>query len=233
MNTKMIETNQKLHLTLICAVLAMTSAPQVGLAQTSAKEGITRLEENIENSKENIKQYKSNLDTVEANIKEVKKAQENVLEQSKKLQDQINTHNALMKKMQVQERELSQMMVSEKEKNAKDELRISEIEKLLVQIKSNIENREKNRKDYERQLTEVTDYKKEWQIFAETLKAQQLDMNKNLSDIKSQNDLWAGKKKGYEGEIKRWTAEVDKQEKTLNQVHSIANAKKDSGNDKK
>lgn len=229
MKTKMLKTTHQFDLTFICSIFVLTAWPQVVSAQTSAKEGITRLEENIENSKENIKQYKSNLEIVEANIKEVKKAQDNVQGQSKKLQEQITAHNALMKKMQSQEKELNQLMTSEKEKNAKDEQRIKEIEKLMVQIKSNMENREKNRKEYERQLTDVSDYKKEWQIFADTLKTQQADMSKNLADIKSQNDMWAGKKKGYEGEIKRWSAEMDKQQKTLQQVRNIANAKKDTG----
>ncbi|MFN8944607.1 MAG: hypothetical protein ACK5WZ_08285, partial [Pseudobdellovibrionaceae bacterium] len=105
---------------------------------------------------------------------------------------------------------------------------LKEIEKLVLQMKSNMENREKNQKDYERQLSELNDYKKEWQIFSDTLKSQQADIKKNLADVKSQSDTWNGKKKGYEGEIKRWNAEVDKQQKTLNQIRSVANAKKES-----
>ncbi|MFN8943910.1 MAG: hypothetical protein ACK5WZ_04715, partial [Pseudobdellovibrionaceae bacterium] len=113
-------------------------------SQTTAQEGITRLEDNISNSKENIKQYKNNLDIVDANLKEVKKAQDQVQAQAKKLQDQINAHQQLMKKWQTQEKELNQLMVSEKEKNLKDEQRLKEIEKLVLQMKTNMENREKN-----------------------------------------------------------------------------------------
>ncbi len=192
------------------------------LAQQSAKEGLQKLEENIENSDHNIQQYQKNLKTVDENLIEIKKAQDAVQAELKKILDQSKAHQLLSKKMTQQEQEIDKLMKAEKANNEKDEARLKEIEKLIAQIKQNQEQRTRNQQEYERQLAEIQNHRKQWQIHADSLKSQEDDIKKNLAEVKEQNSTWSAKKKGYEGEIKRWTAESGKQKSALKTMKSLA-----------
>jgi peptidoglycan hydrolase CwlO-like protein len=103
--------------------------------------------------------------------------------------------------------------------------KILEYETLLAKIKENQKKREDNIASYQEQTLQLQEEKKIWQARALDLKAQQDQVRKNLKAITAEEKEWKGKQLGYQSEVKRWSAEVERQQKLNDSYSSLSEVK--------
>ena len=96
---------------------------------------------------------------------------------------------------------------------AEEEKQLKELDALTAKIEENQKKREQNIAAYKKQMETVADEKKTWKARETELRAQDAKAIEAIRGLASQETAWTAKKKTYEGEAKKWAAEVDKQEK--------------------
>lgn len=209
-------TNKMLMSFLIGGSLVMGST---AFAETTAKEGLDKIKTNLNNSKANLGEYQKNLKTVDKNLEEVQKAKIQVAEQRKTVQMQFEENKKSAMKVNTQEKELQTLMADEKNKKAQEEKKLQELQAMVTKIQENIQKRDANLAEYELQMNSIQEEKKIWASRGDQIKQQgQLVDQRTRSLATSEND-WKNKKKGYQGEVNRWTKEVDRQQK-LNDTYT-------------
>ncbi len=67
--------------------------------------------------------------------------------------------------------------------------------------------------------------RKAWQSNYDQLNAENQQITNKSREIASQETLWQNKKRGYEGEIGRWSKEIDKHQKSLDNFKTLADVK--------
>ncbi|WP_374079387.1 hypothetical protein [Bdellovibrio bacteriovorus] len=82
-----------------------------------------------------------------------------------------------------------------------------------------------NISDYQLQLTQLQEEKKIWSSRAGSLKEQNDQVNQKLRSLASEENEWKAKQKGYQGEVKRWSKEVERQQKISDSYNSLAEVK--------
>lgn len=213
-------------LSLLTAAL-LTVLSSAAIAETmNASQGLDKIKNNLENSKSNQKEYDRNLDVVNHNIGEVSKAKSSVLKQKETVSTEIVKNNESLKKVMVQERDISVLLTQEKEKLAAETRQVEQLEKMMAQIKQNQQQRETNIADYQNQLKMTTDEKKAWKDRETELRGQEAKTIQSVRALASEESTWNNKKKGYEGESKRWAAEADKQQKIHDTYQGLAEQNK-------
>lgn len=210
--------------TLLIAATLMT-ATLAHAADKLSKEGFDKLQANVDNAKANLEEYKKNLATVDANLKEIGTARSAVEDQRKKITAALKENKNSMVKMEQDEKTLNMKMTEEKSKMAGEEKKIQELEGLIAKLKENMGKREKNIQQMQQITTEFQAQKKPWTDQLDALKQQDAATAKRAKEISATEGEWKNKKRGYEGEVGRWTKEVDKQEKTLKQFSSLNETK--------
>jgi chromosome segregation ATPase len=208
------------------AALGLTlafSAKQAQAENYSAQQGLDKIKSNLENSKANQKEYERNLDIVNKNIGEVSKAKSSVLKQKDSVSGEIVKNNESLKKVLVQERDINFLIAQEQEKKVAEQKQIEQLEKLLQQLKQNQVQRDAILADYQNQLKSNSEEKKAWKDREGELRAQEAKTINSLRGLASEEATWNNKKKGYEGEAKRWSAEADKQQKIQDTYQGLAN----------
>lgn len=210
----------KTLLMLLTMVLA-----QNAFAQASAEEGLSRIESNIENSKANIKEYEKNIQIVDANIAEVNKAKKKLDEQNDNLKGVIKDNKKTLADYQKQNLELDKLTLSETKKLDQGALKIKELEVLLANLKTNQEALAKNIQNYKDQKLKLETDKKEWDARALSLAKTNSDLESQIKALKAEEQSWKGKRKGYEGEVSRWTKELEKQQKLQSDMKALIEAK--------
>jgi chromosome segregation ATPase len=191
-------------------------------AQTSAKDGLNKISTNLDNTKANLSEYKENLGIVQDNMAEVAKAKSRVLEQQKSVNAQIDSNNKSLAKIAGEEKQLNQLIADEKNKSALEDKKIQELEAVIAKLHDNQKKREANVSDYQLQLNQIQEEKKLWQSRAQTLKDQSQDVAQKMKSVNSDEALWKNKQKGYQGEISRWSKEVDRQQKIYDSYSALA-----------
>lgn len=210
----------------LIAVLALLMMTSVSFAETiTAQQGLDKIKSNLENSKANKKEYERNLEIVNKNVSEVVKAKTTVSKQKDAVSTEIVQNNDSLKKVLVQERDISVLINQEKEKLAAETKQAEELEKVLAKIKQNQLQREAIIADYQGQLKSTGDEKKVWKDRETELRTQETKTMQSLRSLSSEESNWTNKKKGYEGETKRWSAEAEKQQKIHDTYQGLANDK--------
>ncbi len=179
----------------------------------TAANGLDKIKTNVENSKANQKEYDRNLKVVNKNLNEVSKAKTTYLKQKETVSTEIVKNNDSLKKVLVQERDINLLLSQEKEKLQTEAKQLEQLEKMTAQIKTNQVQRESLIADYQNQLRMTTDEKKAWKDREAELRTQESKTIQAVRTIASEETTWSNKKKGYEGEMKRWSAEAEKQQK--------------------
>ena len=191
----------------------------------TAADGLDKIKANVENSKANQKEYDRNLKVVNKNLNEVIKAKTTYLMQKETVSTEIVKNNDSLKKVLVQERDINLLLSQEKEKLQTEAKQLEQLEKMTAQIKANQLQRESLIADYQSQLRMTTDEKKAWKDRETELRAQESKTIQAVRTIASEETTWSNKKKGYEGEMKRWSAEAEKQQKIQDTYQGLADQK--------
>lgn len=202
---------KKTNLILAAAVFVST---QVSFAEPyTANQGLDKIKSNFDNSKVNKAEYEKNLSTVNNNLNEISKAKTAVINQKNQVSKEILGNNDSLKKVLIQERDIQNAIKDEQNKVAAEDKQISELQKAIDTIKANQAKRQANVAQYEEQLKITQDEKASWKGREAELRAQEGEVIKSLKSIAADEGSWTNKKKGYEIEVKRWTAESEKQQK--------------------
>ena len=209
----------------ILTATALLSALTLSAEPYKSTEGFDKIKSNVENSKLNKTEYDKNLTVVNNNISEVTKAKTTVLKQKEGVSTEIVQNNEALKKVILQEREISQLITTEKEKLAVETKQLEQLEKLTVQIKKNQEQRNALIADYQSQLGINAEEKKSWKGRETELRAQEGKTIQALRGLASDETNWKNKQKGYEIESKRWSQESEKQQKIFDTYQGLKESK--------
>lgn len=191
----------------------------------TAAKGLDRIKSNLENSKANQGEYNRNLEIVNKNIGEISKAKNSVQKQKDAVSSEIVQNNESLKKVLVQEKEITALMNQEKDKLAKETKQLEQLEKVIAQIKQNQVQREANIAEYQNQLRVNGEEKTAWKSRESELRNQESNTIKTLRGLASEENSWNNKKKGYEGELKRWSSETEKQQRIQDTYQGLAEQK--------
>ena len=207
----------------LAATLAVTLASSISFAEpVTAQQGLEKIKTNLENSKSNQKEYERNLNIVNKNVGEVNKAKSAIAKQKDSVSTEIVQNNESLKKVLVQERDINVLITQEKDKLAAEKRQLEQLEKLAAQIKQNQIQREAIIADYQNQLKVNGDEKTAWKSRETELRTQEAKTIQSLRGLASEESSWLNKKKGYEGESKRWSAEAEKQQKIHDTYQGLA-----------
>lgn len=212
---------QKKSIILIALVIAAFTSAAYAEPITAAQ-GLDKIKTNLENAKANQKEYDRNLEVVSKNLKEVTKAKETYLKQKEAVSTEIVKNNDSLKKVLVQERDITVLLTQEKEKLQTETKQLDLLEKMIAQIKQNQGQRQAVIADYQNQMRMTAEEKKAWKDRETELRAQESKTIQSVRTIASEESNWGNKKKGYEGELKRWVAESEKQQKIHDTYKGLA-----------
>jgi len=190
-------------------------------AETTAKEGLEKIKTNLGNSKANLGEYQKNLKTVDKNIGEIQKAKTQVDDQRKTVQTSFEDNKKSLVKVGAQEKELQTLLADEKSKKALEEKKLQDLQAMMTKIQENIQKRDANIADYELQMNSIQEEKKVWTTRGEQIKQQGQVVDQRTRALATSENDWKNKKKGYEGEVGRWTKEVDRQQKLNDNYTSL------------
>lgn len=214
--------NRNIVLTTILTGLLLASYVARSEPMT-ANNGLDKIKVNLDNSKANKQEYDRNLDIVSKNVNEVVKAKTSVLKQKEAVSTEIVKNNDALKKVLLQERDINQLITQEKAKQQTEAQQAQQLEKLLAQVKENQVKREAIIADYQNQLKMTSDEKKAWKDREGDLRAQESKTIQSIRTLATEESTWLNKKKGYEGESKRWASESDKQQRIHDTYQGLAN----------
>ncbi len=202
-------------------IFCALSSPSVSFGQATAKEGLERLQSNLDNAKFNVSEYQKNLEIVIGNLSEVTKAQTQVSAQRSQTQQSAKENLENLQKLQKKVSEVNGYILDEQRLNEADAKKVEELEKIILQLKANQEKRTANINQYQSQLQQVEKERVEWKSRVDQLSQIQKDVDARTAALEKQNKEWSDKKKGYEGEIRRWQREVSRLEKLVKNYNSI------------
>lgn len=211
------------NIVLTLTILLLATTAKADLYKADA--GLDKIKSNVDNSTANKKEYDKNLSTVSNNVAEITKAKTTVLKQKDAVSGEIVQNNESLKKIIFQEREITQAITTEKEKLALETKQLEQLEKMMVQIKKNQEQRNALIADYQSQLNINQDEKKAWKGRETELRAQEGKTIQTLRGLASDETTWKNKQKGYEIEVKRWAAEAEKQQKIYDTYQGLKESK--------
>jgi chromosome segregation ATPase len=208
--------------TILTSIVILASA--VSFADPiTAQQGLDKIKNNLDNSKSNQQEYEHNLDIVNKNVGEIQKAKASIGKQKEAVSHEIVQNNESLKKVLLQERDINTLIKQEQDKMTAEAGQIEQLEKLLVQLKQNQTQRTAIIADYQNQLKANGDEKQAWKAREAELRTQESKTIGSLRGLASEESNWNNKKKGYEGEVKRWSAEADKQQKIHDTYQGLAN----------
>lgn len=223
MKTKQNKMRIAKQITVFAAALLATTVLNAETYKTA--DGLDKIKSNLENSKLNKGEYDKNLSTVNANLGEINKAKNFVSQQKDAVSGEILKNNDSLKKVITQEKEIQQLIASEKEKLETENRQLQQLEKLTAQIKQNQEKRSAIIADYQNQLNTNQEEKKAWKGRETELRAQEGKTIQSLRGLASEENTWRNKQKGYEIEVKRWSAESEKQQKIYDTYQGLKDEK--------
>ncbi|MBC7419648.1 MAG: hypothetical protein H7328_02875 [Bdellovibrio sp.] len=188
----------------------------------TANNGLDKIKSNLDNSKSNKQEYERNLAIVSKNVNEVVKAKTTVQKQKETVSGEIVKNNDSLKKVLLQERDINQLIVQEKENQQAEAKQLEQLEQMILQVKQNQAKREAVIADYQSQLKMTGDEKKSWKDREGELRVQESKTIQSIRTLASEESTWLNKKKGYEGESKRWASESEKQQKIHDTYQGLA-----------
>lgn len=208
------------------AFITLICAAAIGAhAETSAKEGLSRLKTNYENSRGNLEDYTKNLNIVDGNITEVAKAKSEIQSQEKEVDATASKNLEGLKTVESKEQELLNLIASEQKQITLEDQKTAELEKILLALKSNQSKRQANIANYQEQLKAISNEKKDWKTRQEQIAKSQALIKSKLTSLNQQESDWKNKKRGYEGEVTRWKKEVEREKKLMDTYNSLSEVK--------
>ncbi len=210
-------------------LIALIAITQISLLATAepyqVQQGYEKIKTNFDNSKVNKNEYEKNLNVVSKNLDEVTKAKEAVLKQKEIVTNEILKNNDSLKKTLTQEKDIQASIKTEDDKLNAETKQIEQLQALIEQIKANQGQRKEIIANYQEQLKWTTDEKTAWKSRESELRNQEAETIKTGRGIAQEETTWSSRKKGYEIEVKRWTAESDKQQKIYDTYQGLKEAK--------
>ncbi len=206
---------------LFIATLVTTMASLAVAEPYQVQQGLDKIKTNFENSKANKNEYDKNLNIVNNNINEISKAKATVIKQKNDVSQEIVKNNESLKKVLVQEKEIQAHIKAEEDKIALEAKQVEQLEALIAQIKKNQEQRAAIVANYQEQLRMASDEKVAWKSREGELRTQEGETIKVIRNVASEEINWTNRKKGYEIEAKRWSAEADKQQKIFDTYQGL------------
>ena len=211
---------------LFFATLVSTTLASLAFAEPyQVQQGLEKIKTNFENSKANKNEYDKNLSIVKSNITEISKAKAAVIKQKNDVSTEIVKNNESLKKVLVQEKEIQAYIKSEEDKVTAESKQVAQLEGLIAQIKKNQEERANIIANYQEQLRTATDEKVAWKAREGELRTQEGETIKVIRGVASEETNWTNRKKGYEIEVKRWSAEAEKQQKIFDTYQGLKEEK--------
>lgn len=210
---------------LFMATLVTTIAGFAVAEPYQVQQGLDKIKTNFENSKANKNEYDKNLNIVNSNITEISKAKAAVIKQKNDVSTEIVKNNDSLKKVLIQEKEIQMYIKSEEDKVAAESKQVEQLEGLIAQIKKNQEQRAAIIANYQEQLKTATDEKVAWKAREGELRTQEGETIKVIRGVASEEANWTNRKKGYEIEVKRWSAEAEKQQKIFDTYQGLKEEK--------
>lgn len=189
------------------------------------QQGLDKIKTNFENSKSNKNEYDKNLGIVNSNVSEIGKAKNAAVQQKTAVSNEILKNNDSLKKTMIQEKDIQQHIKIEEDKIAAETKQIEQLQGLIDQIKKNQEQRQAIIANYNDQLKSTQDEKTAWKNRETELRGQEGETIKAIRGIASEESTWLNRKKGYEIEVKRWTAESDRQQKIYDTYQGLKEGK--------
>lgn len=210
---------------LFMATLVTTIASFALAEPYQVQQGLDKIKTNFENSKANKNEYDKNLNIVNSNITEISKAKAAVIKQKNDVSSEIVKNNESLKKVMIQEKEIQAYIKAEEDKVAAESKQVEQLEGLIAQIKKNQEQRAAIIASYQEQLKTTSDEKVAWKNREGELRAQEGETIKVIRGVASEEANWMNRKKGYEIEVKRWSAEAEKQQKIFDTYQGLKEEK--------
>jgi chromosome segregation ATPase len=210
---------------LFIATLVTTIATLAVAEPYQVQQGLDKIKTNFENSKANKSEYDKNLNIVNGNITEISKAKAAVIKQKNDVSTEIVKNNESLKKVLVQEKEIQAYIKSEEDKVAAESKQVEQLEGLIAQIKKNQEQRSAIIANYQEQLRTASEEKVAWKSREGELRTQEGETIKVIRGVASEEVSWMNRKKGYEIEVKRWSAEAEKQQKIFDTYQGLKEEK--------
>ena len=210
---------------LFMATLVTTIASFAVAEPYQVQQGLDKIKTNFENSKANKNEYDKNLNIVNNNITEISKAKAAVIKQKNDVSAEIVKNNESLKKVLIQEKEIQAYIKAEEDKVAAESKQVEQLEGLIAQIKKNSEQRAAIIANYQEQLKTASDEKVAWKNREGELRTQEGETIKVIRGVASEEANWMNRKKGYEIEVKRWSAEAEKQQKIFDTYQGLKEEK--------
>lgn len=210
---------------LFMATLVTTIASLALAEPYQVQQGLDKIKTNFENSKANKNEYDKNLNIVNSNITEISKAKAAVIKQKNDVSSEIIKNNESLKKVMIQEKEIQAYIKAEEDKVAAESKQVEQLEGLIAQIKKNQEQRAAIIASYQEQLKTASDEKVAWKNREGELRTQEGETIKVIRGVASEEANWMNRKKGYEIEVKRWSAEAEKQQKIFDTYQGLKEEK--------
>lgn len=189
------------------------------------QQGLDKIKTNYENSKANKNEYDKNLNIVNNNVAEISKAKNAAIQQKNAVSNEVLKNNESLKKVMIQEKDIQQHIKIEEDKIAAESKQIEQLQNLIEQIKKNQEQRRAVIANYNDQLKSTVDEKTAWKNREAELRAQEGETIKAIRTVAAEESTWLNRKKGYEIEVKRWTAEADRQQKIYDTYQGLKEGK--------
>ncbi len=210
---------------LFMATLVTTIASFAVAEPYQVQQGLDKIKTNFENSKANKNEYDKNLNIVNNNITEISKAKAAVIKQKNDVSAEIVKNNESLKKVLIQEKEIQAYIKAEEDKVAAESKQVEQLEGLIAQIKKNSEQRAAIIANYQEQLKTASDEKVAWKNREGELRTQEGETIKVIRGVATEEANWMNRKKGYEIEVKRWSAEAEKQQKIFDTYQGLKEEK--------
>lgn len=203
----------------LSAITSITFSAVLAFADPySAQAGLDKIKINVETAKANKGDYEKNLSLINSNMSELGKAKDQAQKQKNLVNSEIVNNNESLKKVILQEKELQALITAEESKHVEEDKQLKELDRLTAQIEDNQKKREQIIADYKKQIELVAEEKRSWKSREGELRAQEAKTIDALRGLASQEVAWNTKKKTYEGEVKKWSSELDKQQK-ISETH--------------
>ncbi len=205
--------------TILLASLAVSAEPY------KADDGLKKIDGNVGITAENKAEVSKNIELAKKQLTDLTKTKENIKKQKDSVSQEIVKNNDALKKVLVSEKEIQQLMTTEKTKLEKENIQIKDLDAMIAKVKANQARRQTIIADYQEQLNLVTGEKKTWKTRESELRVQEGETIKSLKELSTEEKSWQSKRAAYEAELKKWTAENEKQQKVSDTYQGLKSNK--------
>ena len=214
---------KRILLTTIGSIVFLTGTLQAQML--TSENGMKKIKSNLSAATANKQMYDKNLQIVHGNIQEIDRAVNFSQKQKSQVDAEMAKNKESVKNVLNQEKDITLLIMKEKDTLASEDKQIQQLQALIEQIKKNQEVRKANLADYQNQLELTVSRKNDWLTREAHLKAQQEQIKENLKTLQTQNQNMQNKKSEFAAEQKRWMAESKRTQNISDTYQGIAEGK--------